>query len=172
MNRFGYINVENLTEREFQQQLIIMNDFGIEIILYDPNELSYLRKDTELFLYDLSSLDKTILQLEEFFNYLKEKNIRLTFMNDASPLSHLSGDIILPILMELVITERKILSKRTVKGIEEARRKGNIGGRPTISEETIERIKYLYQNQFGSMREIAAECGISLGTAYKYVQSD
>lgn len=52
-----------------------------------------------------------------------------------------------------------------------ARRRGKIGGIPKISKETVERIKILYNDRSYTLREIAEECDVSLGTAYKYVQN-
>jgi AcrR family transcriptional regulator len=41
-----------------------------------------------------------------------------------------------------------------------------------VSEETIERIRFLYKFRSYTLREIAEECNVSLGTAYKYVQEE
>lgn len=44
-------------------------------------------------------------------------------------------------------------------------------GRPTLEETTIERIYQLYHESKWSMRRIALECDVSLGSVYKYTQA-
>jgi DNA invertase Pin-like site-specific DNA recombinase len=63
-----------------------------------------------------------------------------------------------------------VISERTSRGIQDAKVKGVIGGRPKVSDLKIEKIKYLYEKRGYTLREIADECEVSLGTAYKYIQ--
>ncbi len=74
------------------------------------------------------------------------------------------------LVSEIAEMESFVISERTTRGIQKARRSGRVGGRPKVSEETIEEIRYLYHNQSYTLREIAEKCDVSLGTAYKYVQ--
>lgn len=172
MVQVGFVNSNEENVNLVRAQQDIMNVLGIENIIYDSKELMKLNTDTELIIYDLKSLDHTLIQLEKFLIYLQKHSIQLTIANKYSQFHNLPSYFILSLLMILLDCERFIVRKRTIKGLTEAKRKGHLGGRPKISEETIERIKYLYRNQSGTLREIAAECGVSLGTACKYVQSD
>lgn len=74
--------------------------------------------------------------------------------------------------MKIAEMEKSVIRERTTKGLKEARLKGRVGGRPRISPETIEKIKSLYNHKRYTLRQIAQECNISLGTAYKYVQQN
>lgn len=47
-------------------------------------------------------------------------------------------------------------------------RRGELG-RPSLNSKTINRIRYLYRSHSLSMREIAEECNVSLGTVHKYI---
>lgn len=172
MKQIGYVNLSVKNEIEIKQQIIAMTELGIEKIIYETSELTNLKKHTELVIYDLKNLGKTLFQLEQFLTYLNEKSIVLTIVNKNSVLYNLSTDFLLPLLLELADGERNVIRERTMNGLTEARRKGRVGGRPKVSAETIERIRYLYHNQSYNLRKIAEECGVSLGTAYKYSQSD
>jgi len=82
----------------------------------------------------------------------------------------LDNDVYLNLVKRIAETEKIIIKERTTKGLEEARKNGRIGGRPKISQEKINQIRFLYNNNRYTLRQIAEECNISLGTAYKYVQ--
>lgn len=172
MGKVGFVNLNETSEYLVKRQLDVMNALNIDTLIYESKELMNLDLDTELVIYDIKSLDQTLVQLEKILVFLKTNNIQLTIANEESQFHNLPSHFILSLLIELVDGERDIVRKRTVKGLAEAKRKGHVGGRPKISEETIERIKYLHRNQSGTLREIAAECGVSLGTVYKYVQLD
>ncbi|MDR2276374.1 MAG: recombinase family protein [Vagococcus sp.] len=171
MERVGYINLDVLNDEAAGKEMKALRELKVERFIHDENELYQLKINTELIIYELKSLGKAILQLEQILPNLEEKNIRLTIAKKNSVLNGLSGDCLFKLLLEIADSERHIIRERTIKGITEARRKGRVGGRPGVSKETIERIKYLYHNQSYSLRDIALECGVSLGTAYKYVQS-
>lgn len=64
---------------------------------------------------------------------------------------------------------QKTIKKRTIAGLKEARRKGKIGGRPSVSIEVIQKILLLHHNGV-SYQEIAEECSVSLATVYKYTK--
>lgn len=170
MERVGYVNLDVLDEVCIVREMKALRKMGIKKILHSDNELNDLEENSELVVYDIKSLGKSVLQLEHFLSNLIEKNIQFTVANKHSKLSEISGSSLIGILKELAETEHYIIRERTVRGLNEAKRKGRIGGRPTVSEETIDRIRFLYHNQNYTLRDIAAECGVSLGTAYKYVQ--
>lgn len=124
----------------------------------------------QLIVFELVCLGKSIIQLADFIATLVEKGIELIVLEKDEALAGLDNAVFTSMITSLAQMEKAIIRQRTSRGLEEARRNGRIGGRPRISEETIERIQFLYNNNKYTLRQIAEECNISLGTAYKYTQ--
>ena len=150
------VNIESVTVEEEVNEGITQNDDVLKEIV------ATLNSGDELVVYELRCLGKSIIQLAEFLAELKEKGIQLVVVK--------KGAAYVEMILKIAEMEKMIIRERTTKGLQEARRKGRVGGRPKISEETIEQIRFLYNNNRYTLRQIAEECNISLGTAYKYVQ--
>lgn len=166
--RIGYV-YSCLDERYVKAQIEELRNSGIKQIIVDSEEIDELRKGDELVVYELKSLGKSVAQLPSFFDYLEEKKVKLIILRKGEPFNDIPEHQYFEILTDLAETESFIISDRTTKGIRSARRSGRVGGRPRISKETIDKIKYLYHDQAFTLREISEKCDVSLGTAYKYI---
>jgi DNA invertase Pin-like site-specific DNA recombinase len=78
-------------------------------------------------------------------------------------------DAVLSILATIAKQERIRLSERTIAGLEKARRQGRIGGRPrlVVSHEKVMKL----DSEGLTMREIAAELGISAASVCRMLKS-
>lgn len=185
LRKIGY--VYNFYNKNFvEKQFIELKKAGVETIIAEEsndfeqkekerdknlNEIFLLLREGDcLVIYELSCLGKSIIQLGEFLELLSDKKIKLQILNKR--MSQLSDELYCDLIIEIAEAEKQIISERTTRGLEKARREGRIGGRPRVSEETIERIRFLYKFRSYTLREIAEECNFSLGTAYKYVQEE
>ena len=129
-----------------------------------------LSSGDQLVIYELGCLGKTIIQLGEFLEELTAKGIELVVINKKNASETISNKVYMELVCSVSEAEKVTIRRRTTKGIEKAKSQGRVGGRPRISEQTIKQIKYLYHNQSYTLREIAEECDVSLGTTYKYIQ--
>ena len=130
-----------------------------------------LTENDKIIVHDLVSLGKSVIQLADFVIALEEKNVNVVIIEKDDRAADLDDASYIFMIKKLAEMEKKIIRERTSRGLEEARRQGRIGGRPKIAEETVERIKFLYHHNKYTLRQIAEECDISLGTAYKYIQN-
>lgn len=169
MERIGYV-YSSLDDSYIKEQIEAIKNFGVKKIILEEEEVNELQKGDELVVYELKSLGKTITQLAHFFSFLEKKNIKLTIIDKDSEFHKINDHQFYDLVTEIADMESFIISERTSRGIQKARRSGRIGGRPKVSEETIEEIRYLYHNQSYTLRKIAEKCDVSLGTAYKYIQ--
>lgn len=166
------------------EQLENIGTFGCDTVILEPaaqdsgslphKELDMLLDKVtagdQIVIYQLVCLGKSVIQLADLLVELKEKEVALKILKKDPVLAQLDEDVYLYMLEKIAQMEKTIIRERTSRGLEEARRHGRIGGRPKISQETVERIRFLYHNNKYTLRQIAEECNISLGTAYKYIQ--
>jgi len=77
-------------------------------------------------------------------------------------------DVIIALLSTLAKQERVRISERVKAGLEKSRQQGRIGGRPTLDETKIQKIRKLKSNGM-SIMGIAKELKISRGSVYQYI---
>ncbi len=63
-----------------------------------------------------------------------------------------------------------MISKKTKKGLYEAKQKGVTTGRPRKPDEKVKRAITMYQSKKYSLAEIKSETGISKSTLYRYLE--
>lgn len=123
-------------------------------------------KKDHLVVVNVESLGLQLIQIVEICDWLIAENIKLSFIEKKVA----SDRLYLDILHEMAISEKNIVSRRTLTGLKKAREKGSVSGRPRIDDRIIHKIKYLYISQKKTIREISVECGVSLGTVHKYIK--
>src|SRR5690625_1736259 len=67
--------------------------------------------------------------------------------------------------------EANLLSERTKKGLESARSRGRMGGRPKFSEDKRKMVISLYESKEYTINEITKMTGVSKSTIYNMVNS-
>lgn len=100
---------------------------------------------------------------------LDKKDVKITIISKSKDYPDVTDEQFINLVVELADLESFVISERTTKGIQIARKSGRVGGRPKIPKEKIEEIRYLYHSQSYTLRKIAEKCDVSLGTAYKYI---
>ena len=182
MKKVGYVGISK--DRQFVvKQMEELEKMGLKDIVVEKSTgesidvnsklnqtVEELQSDDVLVVYELRSLNKTIIQLAEFFKQLKQKNIVLSIINKGDVYQDFTDVEYYHCVYKIAEMEKMIISERTSKGLEVAREEGRVGGRPKISEQTIKKVKFLYYQKSYTFRQIADECDISVGTAYKYIQ--
>jgi DNA invertase Pin-like site-specific DNA recombinase len=77
-------------------------------------------------------------------------------------------DVILALLSTLAKQERVRISERVIAGLAKARSQGRIGGRPTLDEAKVEKIRKM-KSDGRSIVDISKTLKISRGTVYQYL---
>ena len=108
---------------------------------------------------------KTIFLLQQLDDYgILYKSYSEQYLDSSG----IFKDVIISILATLAKQEQIRLSERVKAGLDKAKSKGRIGGRPKIPQEIIARIQEL-NHQGLSMRKIGKELKIHHGTVAQYV---
>lgn len=118
--------------------------------------------------YKLDRLARSTKELYELTDQLKEKAVDFVSVHDSFDTSTPTGKAMFGMLAVFAEFERDIIQQRTKAGLEAARKRGRIGGRPAIDEKTKKHVRALFDAE-ESATNIAKEYGIGRATVYKII---
>jgi len=119
--------------------------------------------------YKLDRLARSTKELYELTEQLKEKQVDFVSISDAFDTSTPTGKAMFGMLAVFAEFERDIIQQRTKAGLDAARKRGRIGGRPTIDEKVKKRVRTLFEAG-ESASDIAKEYKIGRATVYKIIK--
>ncbi|MGE3607982.1 MAG: recombinase family protein [Bacteriovoracaceae bacterium] len=111
------------------------------------------------------SMKDLLITIQEY----SDLGIDLVSIRDQVDLTTASGRLMVHILGAFAEFEKDLIRERTMAGLDHARAKGKILGRPT--EYDGEKIRKLYREGM-SLRAIQREIGCSLGVVYRAIEGD
>jgi DNA invertase Pin-like site-specific DNA recombinase len=136
--------------------------------------LDIARAGDSIVVWRLDRLGRSLKELIEIVTMLAEREIELRSLKENIDTSTPTGKLMFHIMAALAEFERDIIQERTLAGLEAARARGRIGGRPKATEKLkpgqLERAKELYVARNNTIDEIMKLTGFnSRTTFYKYV---
>lgn len=114
----------------------------------------------------LDRLARSTRQLYELTDRLKEKGAEFVSINDNIDTTTAGGKAMFGMLAVFAEFERNMIQERTTAGLEAARKRGKVGGRPTVTEAVKRRVCTLHEAG-ESASDISKEYGIGRSTVYK-----
>jgi len=133
------------------------------------NALRAAQKGNKFVVYKLDRLARSSKQLFDIADELKEKDVEFISLQDNIDTTTASGRAMFGMLSVFAEFERDIINARTRAGLEAARSRGRIGGRPKIDSKTRRQINILFK-QGESAKDIAKEFNIGRSTVYKLLK--
>lgn len=133
--------------------------------------LETLREGDTFIIFKLDRLARSVRELHSIVEDLNRKGINLVSLNDSIDTSTAAGKAMFGMLAVFAEFERGIIQERTLAGLEAAKKRGKLGGRPNIEKKTKERIRMLYKAG-ESATDISKEYGIGRSTVYKIINED
>jgi DNA invertase Pin-like site-specific DNA recombinase len=133
--------------------------------------LSYVRAGDILVVWKLDRLGRSLKDLITRITELNDRKIGFKSLTENIDTTTSGGKLIFHIFGALAEFERDIIRERTTAGLEAARTRGKLGGRPkALSPEKIKLAKRLYADTSTSVGEICKMLGISRYTLLRYVK--
>src|SRR3954449_4067115 len=133
--------------------------------------LDYVREGDALVVWRLDRLGRSLKDLIENISQLETRKIGFKSLTENIDATTSGGKLIFHIFGALAEFERDIIKERTNAGLEAARTRGKLGGRPkALSPEKIKLAKRLYADTGTSVAEICKMLGISRHTLQRYVK--
>ena len=180
---FGYARVST-SGQNIENQITLLKDNGCVKIFTDIasgvkedrtglNEmLSFVRKDDVILVYKTDRIFRSLKNMIDLIEQFNQKGVLFKSVTEpAFDTTSANGKFIIQIFGAVAEFERNLISERTKSGLEGARRRKKLLGRPKgAGKESIEKYqfaKHLYDNKIISIDKACKQAGISKATFYR-----
>src|SRR6266571_3440962 len=111
--------------------------------------LDYLNAGDTLVVWKLDRLGRSLKQLIETVENLQKRNINLVSLTEHINTTTATGKLFFQFIAMLAEFERNLISERTKAGLDAARARGRVGGRPKLqpTDDKILVAKQMYESQ-------------------------
>ena len=177
----GYVRVSTGKQEEALQVDALSryaDESGRELVLYidkvssrktRPQLKEALKAMTAGDIFAVYKLDRLARSTRELYTHtdaMEAQGVEFVSISDRLDTTTPVGKAMVGMLAVFAEFEREIIQERTKAGLEAAKRRGRIGGRPAIDSKTKRQVKALYDSG-ESASDIAKEYGIARSTVYK-----
>jgi DNA invertase Pin-like site-specific DNA recombinase len=132
--------------------------------------LDYMRPGDTLVVWKLDRLARSLKQLIETVESLEGKGIGFRSLTESIDTTTAGGKLTFHIFAALAEFERSMIRERTRAGLDAARARGRVGGRPrSLTDKDLEMAKTLLANPDITVDEVAARLSVAPATLYRYL---
>src|SRR5215212_7584677 len=134
--------------------------------------LSHLREGDTLVVWRLDRLGRSLRHLIDTITALDERGVGFKSLQENIDTTTSGGKLVFHIFGALAEFEREIIRERTQAGLESARSRGRIGGRPkTLTARQVQMLRNMAADKSLTVADICKTLGISRTTFYRYVKA-
>lgn len=180
----GYARVSTV-EQNLDMQLDALHNEGCKDIFQDKvsgtqsdregleKALEYMREGDTLVVWKLDRLGRSLRHLIEIINQLNKNNMFFRSLQEKIDTSSSGGKLIFHVFGALAEFERDMISERTRAGLQAAKKRGRLGGRPKkLDAKETALAKSLMEDESNSIGDICDLLGVSRSTLYRYLQNE
>src|SRR5947208_10006410 len=136
--------------------------------------LEYVREGDTLVVWRLDRLGRSLKHLIETITRLNNRKIGFKSITENIDTTTSGGKLVFHIFGALAEFERDIIKDRTKAGLNAARARGRLGGRPKAkllaTPKKVALAQSLYENRNNTIDEICKTLHISRATLYRYIR--
>src|SRR2546426_990759 len=137
--------------------------------------LAYVREGDTLVVWRLDRLGRSLKHLIETITHLNNRKVGFKSITENIDTTTSGGKLIFHIFGALAEFERDIIRERTNAGLQAARARGRLGGRPKAktlnTPKKVAMAQSLYEDKNNTIDEICKTLNISRSTLYRYIQT-
>lgn len=181
---FGYVRVSTTEQNPDRQYDMLKARFSLaeEDIFMDAmtgDRSAYLKRENfqqllrqlrpgdTVVVESLSRLSRSSQDLLALLSVWQEKGINLVSCKENIDMSTVTGRLVVAILAALAEFERENLRERIREGLQSARLRGRVGGRPKTDKKSLDKATRLYEAKSHSISEICQICGVTKSVLYR-----
>lgn len=132
--------------------------------------LDYMRAGDTLVVWKLDRLARSMKQLIETVERLDEAGIGFRSVTEAIDTTTAGGKLVFHIFGALAEFERSIIRERTRAGLEAAKARGRVGGRPSkLNADDLKMARTLLAEGSMTVHDIARRLNVSPATLYRHL---
>ena len=177
---FGYARVST-EQQNLDRQLDMLTQYGVDYIFNEKMTgtkrdrpelnklLDRLMAGDTVVVESLSRLGRSTKDLIELVELFEKKQVHLVSLKEQIDTSTPAGKLLFTLMSAIAQFERDVIAERTREGLNAARARGRIGGRPRTNEQKVRQAVKLYQTGQYSVREIEELTGVKKSTLYRYL---
>lgn len=181
----GYARVNPLGE-SLEPQLNALNKYACEVIFQErvsykekihpqyEKMIDHLRKGDVVVVCKFSRIGRSLSHFVKLITSFEDKGVNFVSLQEKIDTRTEHGPLFFKTCSAFTEHEKEAIKERSMIGLEAARSKGRLGGRPKgLSKEAMAKAnsaKILYANGDMTVQEIAKNLGISRATCYRYLQ--
>jgi DNA invertase Pin-like site-specific DNA recombinase len=137
--------------------------------------IAYVREGDTLVVWRLDRLGRSLKHLIETITNLNNRKIGFKSIQENIDTTTSGGKLVFHIFGALAEFERDIIRERTNAGLQAARGRGRLGGRPKAktlnTPKKVALAQSLYDDKNNTIDEICRTLNISRSTLYRYIQT-
>lgn len=176
--KIGYARVST-DDQNLDLQRDALSAAGVERIFADTasgvrasrpeltRALDHVRRGDTLVVWRLDRLGRSLKELLAIVEQLAAAGVALESLTEKIDTGTASGELVFHIFGSIAQFERRLMVERTRAGLQAARARGRVGGRPGVPDETVQAIQALSKTD-RTPAEICKALKISRSTFYKF----
>ena len=134
--------------------------------------LEWMRAGDTLVVWKLDRLARSMRQLIETVEKLEQADIGFRSLTEAIDTTTAGGRLVFHIFGALAEFERSIIRERTIAGLDAARARGRIGGRPSkLGPNELAAAKAMLSGSGLTVAEISKQLGVTRSTLYRHLHA-
>src|SRR5690625_617935 len=135
--------------------------------------LKALRSGDTLIVWRLDRLGRSLSDLIKIITDLENRGVFFESLTEKIETSSATGKLMFHVFAALSEFERNVIRERTQAGLQAARARGRIGGRPKkLNQQQIKEIKALLRDPSIRVIDVAKRYEVSKSTLYRYINSN
>jgi DNA invertase Pin-like site-specific DNA recombinase len=133
--------------------------------------LSHLREGDTLVVWRLDRLGRSLRHLIDTVTELHNRGVGFKSLQETIDTTTSGGKLVFHIFGALAEFEREIIKERTQAGLESARSRGKVGGRPkALTSKEVQMLRNMAADKSLTVSDICKTLGIGRTTFYRYVK--
>lgn len=180
---YGYARVST-EQQNLDRQIDALTGYGVDRLYNEkmtgtrkdrPELRKMLESLTEgdtVVVESLSRLGRSTRDLLELTELFEKKGVHLISLKERIDTTSSTGRLLFTLMSAIAQFERDVIADRTREGLNSARARGHLGGRPKVPEDTIRKAIGIYHTGQYSIKEIEQLTGVKKSTLYRYLEGE